>query len=179
MRTKESAAERAVLARTDLEQAITDAETAERKEALLQTLEEERRSVEGRLGAAERLGDGTWRTPLTNGQGTYFIDRKASEVVDQSRSRLRAIDVEIARVEAEGPPLNNEPAPLPQPTQPPAEAEPTDGWRRAGYVAALRSERDEVEARIARMQTRGEDPAARVEQLAAIDVELQRATSAP
>jgi hypothetical protein len=176
---KGEATEKAAQLRSDLELTIADADAAERKEAILQTLDEERAGVELRMRAAERLGEKTWRTPLTNSMGTFIVERPGTEVAEQCRKRLRAIDAEIVRVEAEGPPIERTAEPAAAPTVAPDAVESeADVQRRKSYVAALRVERHEVEARIARAKKLGEDPCRRVEQLKAIDAELTRSADA-
>jgi hypothetical protein len=172
---KGEATEKAAQLRSDLELAIADADAAERKESLLQTLDEERAGVELRMRAAERLGEKTWRTPLTNSTGTFIVERPGTEVAEQCGKRLRAIVAEIVRVEAEGPPIERTAEPADAPTVAPDAVESeADVQRRKSYVDALHAERAEVESRIVRAKEDGEDTAKREKQLAAIDAELER-----
>jgi hypothetical protein len=173
--TKGEATERAALLRKDLELAIADADAAARKETLLAAMDEERRGVEQRLHAAERLGDRKWQTPLPNAIGTFVIERPATEVAAHARAQLKHIDREIERVECEGPPVDREPASVEVPQVAPAPVDTSrDRARREAYVEALLAERAEVEARIARAIGDGEDPWKREKQLADIDAELER-----
>jgi hypothetical protein len=96
-------------AKVGLDALIRDHEAEQRKREHIEALQEERRYVEGKLAHALAIGpDGSDRLeiPISNpsGHGHYLIDRTGAQLRAEAEASIRAIDVEIARVERDGVP---------------------------------------------------------------------------